>query len=99
MPSTPASERSQAAKARVHASWANTKDRSARTAPARAGLWQKFLDQADGDPVRAEHLWKAHFAQLRLKSMQAHRRAKEQAELAAAAEAELEALGGEEAPR
>ena len=46
----------------AHVSWANTKDRAARTAPARAALAQKFLDAADGDPVRAEHLRKAHYA-------------------------------------
>lgn len=99
MPSIPADERSEAARASAHASWAKTSDRSARTAAARAGLWQKFLDQADGDPDRAEHLWKAHFARLRLKSMQAMRKAKEQAGLAMDAETELEALGGEEGPR
>lgn len=99
MPSIPAPERSEAAKANAHTSWANTTDRTARTAAARAGLWQKFLDQADGDRVRAEHLWKAYFARLRLKSMQAMRKAKEQAALAMDAETELEALGGEEAPR
>lgn len=54
----------------AHISWANTKDRSARTAPARAGLEQKFLDQADGDPVRAAHLRKAYFQRLALKSAQ-----------------------------
>lgn len=58
----------------AHASWANTLDRSARTAPARAALEQKFLDEADGDPVRAAHLRKAYFAKLALKSAQARRK-------------------------
>ena len=58
----------------AHASWANTKDRTARTAPARAALEQKFLDEAGGDPVRAAHLRKAHYARLALKSAQARRR-------------------------
>ena len=56
-------------------SWANTKDRSARTAPARAALEQRFLDEAGGDPVRAAHLRKAYFQRLALKSAQSRRRA------------------------
>ena len=58
----------------AHISWANTKDRAARTAPARAEFEQKFLDQADGDPVRAAHLRKAYFQRLALKSAKARRR-------------------------
>ena len=58
----------------AHMSWAGTKDRTARTAPARAALDQKFLDQADGDPVRAAHLRKAYFQRLALKSAQARRK-------------------------
>jgi hypothetical protein len=57
----------------AHVSWANTPDRTARTAPARAALEQKFLDRADGDAVRAEHLRKAYFARLALKSAEARR--------------------------
>jgi hypothetical protein len=37
---------------------------------------QKFLDQADGDPVRAEHFRKAYYARLALKSAQARRKNK-----------------------
>lgn len=62
------------AKVAAHESWANTTDRTARTAPARAALEQRFLDQADGDPVRAANLRKAHFARMALKSAQARRR-------------------------
>lgn len=58
----------------AHESWARTTDRTARTAPARAALEQKFLDQADGDPVRAAHLRKAYYARLALKSAQARRK-------------------------
>lgn len=61
----------------AHISWANTLDRSRRTAPGRAAFEQKFLDQADGDPVRAAHLRKAHFARLALKSAQARRKVSE----------------------
>lgn len=78
----------------AHISWANTKDRSARTAPARAALDQKFLDQADGDPVRAAHLRKAHFQRLALKSATARRRAKALLETAQSAEAEINEIGG-----
>ena len=57
----------------AHTSWANTEDRTARTAPARAGLERKFLDQADGDPVRAAHLRKAHYQRLALRSAEVRR--------------------------
>ena len=60
------------AKLAAEQSWADTVDRAARTAPARAALDQKFLDQADdGDPVRAAHLRRAHYLRLALKSKQA----------------------------
>ena len=64
-----------------------------RTAPARAALEQKFLDEADGDPVRAEHLRKAHFARLALKSAQARRKIAALTAAAEAAETELQASG------
>jgi hypothetical protein len=64
---------SQLGRLGAHTSWANTKDRPARTAPARAAFDQKFLDQADGDPVRAAHYRKAYFQRLALKSAQARR--------------------------
>jgi hypothetical protein len=79
----------------AHSSWAQTENRSARTAPARAGMNAKFLAQAEGDPVRAEHLRKAYFARLALKSAQSRRKAKLLTEAAEAAEAELDSLGGE----
>lgn len=88
-------ERRLAASIASHTSWANTEDRSARTAPARRALEQKFLDEAGGDPQRAESLRSAHFKRLALKSAQSRRRAREATEAAAAAEAELRALGGE----
>ena len=80
-----------------HTSWAKTADRTARTANGRAALNQKFLDQAGGDPVRAEHLRKAHYARLALKSAVARRKAKEFTAAAQAAEAELNAGGGDAA--
>ena len=90
----PATERQLAASIAAHESWANTNDRSARTAPARAALDQKFLDAADGDPVRAAHLRKAHFARLALKSAQSRRKARELTETANQADAELSEAGG-----
>lgn len=58
----------------AHASWGQTEDRTARTAPARRALEEKFLREADGDPVRAESLRKAYYKRLALKSVQARRR-------------------------
>lgn len=58
----------------AHTSWANTTDRTARTAPARAALAQRFVDEAGGDPIRAEHLRRAYYARLALLSAQARRR-------------------------
>jgi hypothetical protein len=60
----------------AYRSWANTEDRAARTAPARAALEQRFLDEAHGDPVRAGYLRKAYYAELGLKSAQARARKK-----------------------
>ncbi len=72
MPLTPA-ERSLRGKIAVETSWANTENRSARTAKARRALEAKFLEEAGGDPVRAEHLRKAYYLRLALKSAQARR--------------------------
>jgi hypothetical protein len=80
----------------AHTSWGNTVDRSARTSAARAALDAKFLVQADGDPVRAEHLRKAYFKGLALKSAQARRRVKESSDAQAAADVELKLLGIDE---
>lgn len=67
-------ERSLLAQVAVYQSWANTEDRSARTANARRALEDKFLAEAGGDALRAESLRKAHYARLALKSVQARRR-------------------------
>ncbi len=68
------SERSQRARLASLTSWANTENRSARTAPARRGLEEKFLREAGGDPLRAEALRKAHFARLAYRSARARKR-------------------------
>ncbi len=73
MPLTPA-ERSLRGTIAVETSWANTIDRSARTANARKVFEDKFLAEADGDPKRAEHLRRAYYARLALKSAKTRRR-------------------------
>lgn len=73
MPLTP-TELSLRGQIAAHTSWANTLDRSARTANARKAFRDKFLTEADGDPQRAASLRKAYFARLALKSAQARKR-------------------------
>lgn len=85
---TPA-ERKLRSSIAAHESWANTENRGARTAPARAALQQKFLDAAGGDPVRAEHLRKAYYRRLALQSARARRKAREARVEVSQAEAEL----------
>lgn len=68
------SEHDLAASMAAEISWANTVDRPRRTAPARAAFEQRFIDQADGDLVRAAHFRKAYFKSMALKSAKARRR-------------------------
>jgi hypothetical protein len=66
----------------AHVSWARTADRTARTANARQAFNERFAREADPDGVlpveerarRAEHLRKAYFARLALRSAQSRRR-------------------------
>ena len=66
----------------AHTSWAHTEDRSARTANARKAALDRFEREVDPEGVllpqerakRAEHLRKAYFARLALKSAQVRRR-------------------------
>jgi hypothetical protein len=95
------SERKLLAQIRAHESWAQTTDRAGRTANARRALEEKFVAEADGDPVRAEHLRRAFYARLAFKSAQARRKAKEartQADQldreASAADAAMRPFGG-----
>lgn len=65
----------------AHTKWAQTADRTAATAAARAAAMKKFEDQVDPDRTlpaaerarRAESARKAHFQRLALKSAQARR--------------------------
>jgi hypothetical protein len=77
----------------AHTKWANTTDRTAATAAARRALEAKFLAQADGDPVRAASLRKAHFARLAFASVKARRKSREQSQQAEV-NAQLDALSG-----
>jgi len=92
--STP-EERALVARIAAETSWANTTDRTARTAAGRTAFEQKFLDQCDGDPVRAASLRRAYFAKLALKSAVSRRKAK--ALTAEAEEAEAALLEGGDA--
>jgi len=79
------SERQLTARIAAHESWAHTEDRSARTAPARRAMLDRFEREVDPHAelipaeraTRAEHARKAYFARLALKSAQARRRAGE----------------------
>ncbi|SQD97993.1 conserved hypothetical protein [Parafrankia sp. Ea1.12] len=66
----------------AHTSWANTTDRTARTAPGRAAFLDRFDRQVDPDGTlkpderarRAEHARRAYFSALALRSAQARRK-------------------------
>lgn len=102
MSASVAQDRASIARIGAHESWARTPDRSARTAPARAALMAKFEAEVDPDGVllpaertrRAEHLRKAYFQRLALKSARARRKAKDAVAEAEAAETELAEFGG-----
>ena len=76
------SKQSLAGRIGAHASWANTTDRTERTAPARKAALERFERQVDPDgslpPAerarRAEHARKSYFLGLSLKSAQARRK-------------------------
>jgi hypothetical protein len=54
--------------------WGQVEDRTAATAPGRAAFEQAFLTQANGDPVRAASLRRAHFLRMAAKSAATRRR-------------------------
>lgn len=93
--SIPEAELRLRAQIAAHESWAQTPNRAARTAPARAASAARFLAMANGDPEQAEHFRKAHYARMALKSAQARRKARELTAAAEAAESELADLGGQ----
>ena len=75
------SERSLRGQIAVNTSWANTSDRSARTAPARSAFLERFEREVDPDGVldpadrakRAEHARRAYFLKLAYQSAKARR--------------------------
>jgi hypothetical protein len=75
-------ERSLRARLAAHASWANTRDRSTRTAPARRAAMDRYERQVDpkgelapGERARrAEQAMRAHMTRLAYKSAKARRR-------------------------
>lgn len=77
---TPAG-RSLRASIAVNTSWANTKNRSERSAPGRQAFMDSFEAKVDPDGVMdevtrkkaAENARKAHFQRMALKSVQARR--------------------------
>jgi hypothetical protein len=74
MPELSPELRTLQARIAAHESWARTPDPTARTANARQAFEDKFLDQAGGDPVKAEHLRRAHYLRMALASAKARRR-------------------------
>jgi hypothetical protein len=76
----------------VYISWANTKDRAARTAAARAAKDAKRLAKVGGDPERAEALRRAELIAMGRKSGEARKARKHAREAAAKAKA-AEATG------
>lgn len=77
-------QRSLAAQVAVHTSWANTRDRTARTAPATAASMARFEKQVDPDGLMdattrakaAENARKAYFLGLAAKSAKVRARRK-----------------------
>lgn len=58
----------------AHHSWANTENRTARTAKPRKAFEDKFLAENGGDPKRAASARKAYFLELARKSAAARAR-------------------------
>ena len=85
MPATP-TERRLKAQLASYESWANTPDRTARTAPARAAQLARFEKLVDPDETMppaarakaADAAMKAHYTRMALKSAAARRKAREQ---------------------
>ena len=87
-----------AAQVAAHESWANTSDRAARTAKARAALQARFENEVDPHRLldaeerarRVEHAKSAHYARLALKRHQAVRDITRATEALNAADAEIQ---------
>ena len=94
MPSHSPDERALIARIASHASWANTPDPAARTAPARAARDERFVREVDPAGTlppeelerRVAHARKAYFLGLARRSADARRRKAAAAELRALAD-------------
>jgi hypothetical protein len=83
--------------------WGRTPDRTAATAPARAGLRAKFAREADPEGVltaaelerRIDQLTQAHMLRMSRNAKMSRQRARSAEADALAADAELAALGGD----
>lgn len=96
-------ERSLLSSIAANERWADCPDRSAATRPGRERFLAKFEDEVDPDRVlpvaerarRAALKRRAHMQRLALKSARARRKSREQSAEAAAADADLAAMGGD----
>ncbi len=103
MAATAAEDRSLIAQIAAAERWGRTPDRTAATAPARAGLRAKFAREVDPtgslDPVeverRVDQLMRAHMLRMTLAARTARRKARELTDVAERAEAELTEAGGQ----
>lgn len=102
MPATSAPERTLIAQIAAAERWGRTVDRTAATAPARAGLRAKFAREVDPDGTldpaeverRVDSLVRAHMLRMSLAAKTARRRAREATDTAEAAEKAIAEAGG-----
>jgi|RhiMethySRZTD1v2_1073278.scaffolds.fasta_scaffold906320_3 hypothetical protein len=100
MPARTPEERILVARIAAAERWGRTKDRTAATADMRAGWRAKLAREVDPDGTmppaeverRVDDLVRAHMLRMSLKAKSARRKAREQAEIADQAEAELDEL-------
>jgi hypothetical protein len=78
----------------AHVSWANTMNRTARTANARRAADARFLEMAGGDKKRAESLRAAHYKRIQLKSIASRKAKKTARDKATKAAGDAETLDG-----
>jgi len=101
MPSADPETRSLIAQIAAAERWGRTVDRTAATAPARAGLRARFASEVNPDGTlappelerRVDQLIHAHMLRMSLKARAARRKARELTSLADAADAELSTWG------
>jgi hypothetical protein len=103
MPTQSAADRSLVAKIAAAERWGRTSDRAAATAPARAGLRDKFAREIDPGGTltpaelerRVDQLMHALMMKMSRRASESRRKARESTKAAVAAEAELDGLGGD----